>query len=134
MTRNLSENYKSLQREGLRTSLSVLFGIFGTMLGAFPAAALTALVYRFPIPFAGIESGPDAMVRAFMAVVFYGLLGGFPFLAVVGGIGGFIISGLSIERKWSKLKAYTVLAVCCLAIDFAACIGIASLDLIIGPW
>jgi hypothetical protein len=40
------------------------FGAVAACAGAFPAAAAVALVYRFPIPFRGYESGLDAVGSA----------------------------------------------------------------------
>lgn len=68
-------------RPGIRDALySVLF--------MFPAAALVAVVYRFPLPLGGTVSGPAGAWNAMLATLFYGLVGGFvvvPLLAVVMG-------------------------------------------------
>jgi hypothetical protein len=42
---------------------------------SFPAAALTALFFRFPIPFGGYVGGTDGVVPSLYAAAFYGFLG-----------------------------------------------------------
>lgn len=54
----------------------------------FPAAALVAVVYRFPLPLGGTVSGPAGAWNAMLATLFYGLVGGFvvvPLLAMAMG-------------------------------------------------
>jgi hypothetical protein len=97
---------------------------------AFPLAAITALVYRFPIPFADYASGPSAIPGALIATVFYGLLGGFVVLAVLGGLGGTALhhvmrtsaKRLMLIRGWSIIVAATSVVL------------LSVLDKIIGPW
>lgn len=57
-------------RPGIRDALYAL-------LFMFPAAGLTALVYRFPLPFDGYARGPAGVWDAMLATFFYGLAGGF---------------------------------------------------------
>ena len=103
-----------------------------TALGAvFPVAALVALCYRFPIPFVGYESGPVAMVRSPIAVVFYGLLGGFVVIAACGAVSGAVAHQLSIPDV-AKARRITVgLAIAC---DFILVMILAVLDKLIGRW
>jgi hypothetical protein len=54
-----------------------------TILLMFPAAALTALVYRFPVPFGGLVRGPAGVWEAILATLVYGLAGGFIVVPVV---------------------------------------------------
>src|SRR5258706_10137538 len=49
---------------------AALLGAFLTIGLAFPSAALLALAYRFPVPFAGYESGMAAVPHAILAVAF----------------------------------------------------------------
>ena len=58
-----------------------------------------ALVYRYPIPFAGYKSGVDAMLPSLLAVVFYGLMGGFVALGIAGAISGLVIGLLPGTRR-----------------------------------
>lgn len=57
-------------RPGIRDALYAFFFMF-------PAAALVALVYRFPLPLGGTVSGPAGAWNAMLATLFYGLVGGF---------------------------------------------------------
>jgi len=94
-------------------------------------AALCALVFRFPIPFAGYESGIAAVPRALLAAVFYGVLGGFVVLAVGGYAAGAIAvvkAGNDVTKTFRLTLAYSVL------ISFAGVLLLAVLDKIIGPW
>lgn len=101
------------------------------MVLAFPLAAICALLYRFPIPFGGYVSGPTAMVRALGAVVFYGLLGGFPALLVLGGLGGAAAYRLA-RPDLSRIRQLT-LAFAALA-ALLGVVLLAILDKVIGPW
>lgn len=110
----------------------------GTLLGAllavviaFPVAAILALVYRFPVPFAGYMSGVSAIGYAMGGVVFYGLIGGFPLLAILGGLTGSIVSNAAARE--SKLPWKWIMLLCVL-IDLAVLFVLAILDKIIGPW
>jgi uncharacterized membrane protein YfcA len=47
----------------------ILIGVLSAIGGAFLVAPLLALVYQFPIPFAGMESGPGAALRSLFAKV-----------------------------------------------------------------
>src|SRR5690606_735251 len=84
---------------------------------AFPLAALCALIYRFPIPFAGYKDGLLAMPMALLAVLFYGVLGGFVVLVIAGGIGGLAayFIGRPDERsmKWLSLGFAALVALIC---------------------
>lgn len=101
------------------------------VLGTFPLAAVCALLFRFPIPFVGIRSGFGAVLPALLAVVFYGVLGGFVVQAVLGGLGALVASKIEpssppASNRW------------CLVVSLAAAslgvIALATLDWIIGPW
>ena len=69
---------------------AIMMGATTCALAAFPCAALLALVWRFPVFMGGFQSGPKAVSPALFSVVFYGVLGGFPLLALFGGIVGAI--------------------------------------------
>ena len=98
---------------------------------AFPLAAICALLYRFPVPFAGYETGPAAMPGALVAVVFYGVLGGFPALLSAGTLGGAMAYALG-RPDVQRVRR--------LALTFAgpvATLGVgllAVLDKLIGSW
>ncbi len=110
---------------------AMLKGALWALALAFPLAAVCALLYRFPVPFAGYETGPAAIPGALIAVVFYGLLGGFPALLVAGALGGAAAYGLARPDTHRVRR---------LALTFAAlaamlAVGsLAILDKLIGPW
>lgn len=110
---------------------AILTGAISAVLLAFPLAALCALVYRFPIPFSEYESGLAAMPRALLAVVFYGILGGFPLLLALGAIGG--AAAYKLAGPVSQPVRRLTLAISA-AIALVAVILLAILDKIIGPW
>ena len=101
------------------------------MVLAFPFAAICALIYRFPIPFSGYASGAAAMLRTLGAVVFYGILGGFPFLLAVGALGGvaaYFLGRPDLTRTRQLTLAFAGLTAL-LGVGF-----LAILDKLIGPW
>ena len=109
----------------------ILLGATLTVVIAFPVAGLMGLLFRFPIPMCGIASGISAVIPAMIAVLFYGLLGGFPLLAVLGGLTGAIVSHMPAgegKLPWKRIMLP------CLLIDLAALFVLAILDKIIGPW
>jgi hypothetical protein len=99
--------------------------------GSFPLAALIALVFRFPVPFVGYQSGPRAMLPALIGVFFYGILGGVGVQAVLGGVGG-VAAYLLGRRRSMKTNRLTI------ALGLIAALPglllLAILDWIIGPW
>lgn len=109
----------------------VLRGAFWAVALAFPFAAICALLYRFPIPFAGYETGLVAMPGALMAVVFYGILGGFPTLLAAGALGG--VAAYALGRPdVPRIRQFTLVfsgLVALLGVGF-----LAILDKLIGPW
>jgi hypothetical protein len=109
----------------------IIGGALATILLVFPLAAVCALLFRFPIPFASYESGWTAVPHALAAVRFYGSLGGFVLLAVLGGLGGVVahrIGRPDARRVWR----WTVFLAAVVA--FCAVMLLATLDYIIGPW
>jgi hypothetical protein len=98
---------------------------------AFPVAGVLALLYRFPVPFAGYVSGLPGVGYAMVAVLFYGIVGGFPLLAVLGGIVGALATRTA--PPGSRFPWGRVIMACMLP-DVAALSLLAVLDKIIGPW
>ncbi|TWT80148.1 hypothetical protein CA13_15610 [Planctomycetes bacterium CA13] len=97
---------------------------------AFPIGMFFALVYRFPIPFAGYRSGFEAVVPSLMAVLFYGVLGGFVVLGIAGAIGGVVIGLLPGTRRSKHVMLFS----CSAALTTCGLFVLAILDKIIGPW
>ena len=110
---------------------AVVRGALLAVVLAFPLAAICALVYRFPVPFAGYAAGPGEVLSALFAVVFYGLVGGFPALAAAGAVGGAMAYGLGkpdIQRVRRLALAFS-------AVLAALAVGtLAILEKLIGPW
>jgi quinol-cytochrome oxidoreductase complex cytochrome b subunit len=109
-------------------------GAITAILGSFPAAALVALVYRFPIPFDDTRqagSGIDGLSLTMFAVLFYGALGGFVVLGVLGALAGAVGQTRAGTDRVKAVRLTTVLA---LAASLACAIFLATLDLFIGPW
>lgn len=110
---------------------AVLRGSLWAAALAFPIAAVCALLYRFPVPFAGYETGLAAMPGALVAVVFYGVLGGFPVLLAAGALGGAAayVVGRPDARHVRRLALAFAGLVATLGVGFMA-----VLDKLIGPW
>jgi hypothetical protein len=107
-----------------------LLGALIAIVGAFPLAASIALVYGFPVPFAGKMSGPEALIPSQFAVFMYGIIGGFGVLALAGALAGAIAC-----KVGPNPKSVAVLCVCLALLFSAGCLALlANLDLIIGPW
>lgn len=102
-------------------------GAICAIVGAFPVAAFVALVYRFPFPLAGYQSGIGAMLLSPIAVAVYGiLLGGFVLLGLLGAVAGAVLGS-------EESPAETILPAA-LLIDLAAMLLLAVWDKIYGPW
>jgi hypothetical protein len=109
----------------------VLGGALWTILLVFPFAGLCALVFRFPVPFGAYESGWSAVPHALAAVRFYGALGGFTLLAVLGALGGAVAHRMQrpdTRRVWQWTISFAA------ALAFSAVMLLATLDFMIGPW
>lgn len=110
---------------------AVFRGTVAAVALAFPLAALCALVYRFPIPFSGYESGLSAVPAALVAVMFYGVLGGFIALFAGGALAGsaaYTIGNPDEQRvRWLTLTFAGLIAL--LGVG-----TLAILDKLIGPW
>ena len=109
----------------------VVLGALAAVGLSFPVATLMALVFRFPIPFSGYASGIAAVVPAMFAVLFYGIVGGFALLGLLGGVAGAIV----FHRKAGKGRPYwRPVVLSCLAIDVVALFVLAILDKLVGQW
>lgn len=110
---------------------AILKGALYAVFGAFPMAAIMALVYRFPIPLAGYASGVEAVVPSLYAVVFYGFLGGFGALAVAGALGGYMAFRLG---RPDRTRIARLNAIIPLIFTFVGTFVLATLDKIVGRW
>ncbi len=95
-------------------------------------AGFSALVFRFPVPFAGYMSGVEAVVPAAIGSLFYGLvLGGFAVQAVLGGFGG--ITGA--RKAWpDRARMQRQCVAYALVGASIGVLSLALLDKVIGPW
>lgn len=98
---------------------------------AFPFAALCGLLYRFPIPLAGYASGPGAVPGALMAVLFYGILGGFVVLFAGGAVGGLIAHAIA-QPSLKRVRRLTVGLAATVTLTCVALLAV--LDQLIGAW
>lgn len=110
----------------------ITIGAITATVGAFPAAALTALSFRFPIPFRGYASGFEAVWPALLAVVFYGLvIGGFVVLPCLGAAVGYFAARFAGPDRSTVFRWTIALA---LLVDLVAAMTLALWDKIYGPW
>ena len=109
-----------------------LVGAVVSVVASLPLVALSALVFRFPVPFVGYMSGPGAIVPALKGAVFYGVVfGGFGVQAVLGGFGG--VAGASYGAPdIGRMRKSCVIA--SMLASAAGVLALAVLDKIIGPW
>ena len=111
---------------------SALAGATWSVISTFPIAAVTAVLFRFPVPFVGYLSGITAVVPAMFAVLFYGVVfGGLVLLGVLGAIGGFI-SAMTLRHDRRRCKLAT--RAWALFVSAMGVLTLAVLDKIIGPW
>ena len=109
----------------------IVGGALSTILLVFPFAGLCALLFRFPVPFAAYESGWSTIPHALIAVRFYGVLGGFALLALLGALGGIVAHRIGMpdtRRVWQWTISFAA------AVAFCTVMLLATLDYIIGPW
>jgi hypothetical protein len=95
-------------------------------------AMLSALLFRFPIPFVGYSSGVHAVLPSLAAVTVYGVfVGGFVVQGLLGGLAGLLArrqGGLDRRRPWRRCVVYGCAA------SLPGVVILAILDKIIGPW
>ncbi len=98
---------------------------------AFPAAFVTALVWRLPIPFGKYESGMHGAGMSWFAVLFYGAIGGFAVLGTFGAIGGAVAHQRHAPDSGAVLRLNLLLAF----LFATLAVGLLSgRDLLIGKW
>lgn len=135
----MSNPYESPLEEGTPPekvdSLSLGWAIFGgamwSVASSFPITAVLVSVFRFPIPFGGIVSGPSFIPLAMFALLMYGIvLGGFVVLAVAGGIAGAVARFAGSTEVRQRL----ILRILAIGASLFLLLLLATLDWIIGPW
>lgn len=113
-----------------RISAMMLGGVASCM-AAFPAAFIVALVWRLPIPFGGYASGMEGAGKSWFAVLFYGIVGGFPVLGVLGAICGAVAHQQCMPDRQAVVRLTMLLG----ALVAAMAVGLLTvLDMLIGPW
>lgn len=93
------------------------------------AAAIVAVVYRFPVPLAGYAHGFGGAGSAALGSLFYLVLGGAPVVAILGAAGGFV-AARSARRGTGRVRVLVAAAV----VALLAAITLAVLEFFIGPW
>ena len=115
-----------------RAIRSALMGATWSIVSAFPIAGFIALVFRFPVPFAGYVSGIEAVIPAMLAVIFYGIvMQGLILVGVLGAISGVVTAKLMGPAAQHQRRAVRLVS---LAITTFCLFILAILDKIIGPW
>lgn len=114
-----------------RVRPALLRGALWAVVLAFPLAALCALLYRFPIPFSGYRSGLIAVPGALIAVMFYGMLGGFLALLATGALGGAAAHTLG-QPDGQRIRRLTLAFAGLFALLSVGLLAV--LDKLIGPW
>lgn len=110
----------------------ILLGTTSSIFFAIPLAGFTAIVYRFPVPFAGYLSGPDAFLPAVMAAVFYICLGGFIVLGAAGVVMSLLVGACAPQLDDGPRLGLVLLGAA--AIAELGVLVMAVLDKIIGNW
>ena len=131
MTRDLRDLKPDGSRPATRWRIAAWAGALWAIVLAFPWAAAVALVYGFPVPFAGKLRGLDAVVPSLRAVLYYGALGGFAVLGLLGAAAGAAAQRVGGSDRPRVYRLCLLLS----ALVSGACIAfLAVLDRIIGPW
>ena len=105
--------------------------ILSSLLFTFPAVAILALAFRFPIPFAGYASGVSAVLPALAAALFYGLCGGVIVQAAMGFIAGIAAWRRNRDDRNAAMRSAWLFG------TIAAWPGpalLSILDWFVGPW
>jgi hypothetical protein len=111
--------------------IGVVWGALSAVMLVVPFAALCAVVYQFPVPFGGYVSGLRQVPLVLMAVAFYGAIGGFPILLVLGALAGWAAHALAapdMRRVRRVAVAFGTIA------SAMSVLLLAVLDKVIGAW
>ena len=110
---------------------TVKLGAIASVIGLFPIAFLMALLWRFPLPFAGYQSGLEAAVKSPLAVAFYGIMGGFVLVPALGAMCAALVFK-TVNGDQPKARRLTIFLA--LVIAFVSCLFLSILDHFIGEW
>ncbi|RDI69244.1 hypothetical protein DFR76_101782 [Nocardia pseudobrasiliensis] len=116
---------------GLAVWAGMAWGALAAVLTAPIAAALVAIVYRFPIPFGDYATGAGDALNAAAASVFYLVIGGGVLLAVLGAVAGGLITR---STGTSLLRALALSVAAGFGLALLGALLLASLEHFIGPW
>ncbi|MGX1776015.1 hypothetical protein ACWIGW_28160 [Nocardia brasiliensis] len=95
------------------------------------AAALVAIVYRFPVPLSGYARGFGGAGDAALGSLFYLILGGAPVLAILGVVGGVVaVRVAGTDRRRARVLTLGAAAGSALL----AAVALAVLEFFIGAW
>ncbi|MFI6871763.1 hypothetical protein [Nocardia sp. NPDC050406] len=113
------------------TARAAVGGAVAANLAAPLAAAVVAILYRFPAPLAGYVCGLSGAVTASFASLFYLLLGGALVLAVLGALGGVAAARIAAPDagRVARLTLSTALTAALLG-----AIALATLEWFVGAW
>ncbi|MFC4373702.1 hypothetical protein ACFO5K_06270 [Nocardia halotolerans] len=108
-----------------------LVGGLAAIVLAPAAAAVTATVYRFPVPMVGYTSGFGGALTAAVGSVFYLVLGGALVLGALGAVGGYVAVG---PKRPAGAGTYALAVLIGLGVAVAGAVALALLEYVIGPW
>ena len=115
----------------MKKSKAVTLGILSSFCSAFIATLLVTVFYRFPVPFAEqYATGREDAFTALLALLFYGILGGFIVVLAIGLLSSHLVCRFSSTEGKMKLEIIGISA----SVNLLAVILLSTLDKIIGPW
>ena len=90
------------------------------------------MIYRFPIPFAGYQSGMEWILPAMLSAIFYGVvMGGFAVTIGIGILWGFV--GERYSSSFEKSRRLKIIG-CSIFTTFVMLLILSMLDKFIGEW
>ncbi|WP_433654504.1 hypothetical protein ACQPW1_27630 [Nocardia sp. CA-128927] len=121
-TSSSSENGFALKMAGLGAVAAVVLSPL--------AAAIVAVVYRFPVPLSGYARGFGEAGSAALGSLLYLVFGGVLVVGILGAAGGFVAARSASDVR--RVRRRTVAAAA--AVALLAAITMAVLEFFIGPW
>ncbi|WP_378740718.1 hypothetical protein [Nocardia brasiliensis] len=117
--------------ENAVASKAAIGGAVGAVVLVPLAAAIVAVVYRFPVPLAGYARGFGGAGSAALGSLFYLVLGGAPVVAILGAAGGFVVAR-SAGHDTGRVRGRVLVVAA--AVALLAAVTLAVLEFFIGPW